>query len=803
MRSKRRFVARSAMLLTLAPLLALPSFSCGEADPKPSASAPQPASTPPAVAPRSILVSSWPSDGTEALPRSEWLQLRFSEPPSGELVESFRLLCDETRVDFDAHATRPTFWILNPRGALPADARCFFGWREAGISRRIVFATAGRGRAATVEYDRETPGLSPPFPDDVFLRADADTPTGLAFGFDSLGSLESPRPLHAFVGWLAQDLANLDGFSPLGHLQIALSDAIDPASLPLSPAESIHPASALQLIDVDPRSPSFGERVAYDATRRQDPGPDGRLQHSVLLHPLLPLRRGGRYALIATRSLRASPERPFQPSTFMQRVLGEPREDDSEPVVRVRRRVRSALWVAERRLSPPIPRDDMALVVRFTVGSLEGIEEDLAHVRRQLGVRPLPRYAIEEVVPSADAGDPVEAIVYGTWQVPRWTREGRFERGPGDKPVISAHDEIGFTLALARDRSLDGSPVVMYQHGNPGSARDEVPSEARRGLAAAGYSVIGFTDVFNRDRVTDAAEGEAALFAQWTRMLAALQKARRVSEYWLQTHAEQLAFLRLIDALAELDVLPAGRPDGVPELDGDAPIRFLGVSEGANHAPAFLTFAPEVAAAALVAGGAPIAGAWTHQIEGSLGQPLARLALGGHGRDLWLALALLQAALDRQDPVNIARRWSRDPIEVSGTTRKASVLLTAGIYDRRVPNRTTDALAWVLGPLPMLSPVTRAVPFLHARRGPIRHNLTSFATGAYHQIVPFGLAGAPGEPDCDPARLGDWLARSGHFCAQLAPSAIAERIAFFDSVGEARGGEIRAIDRELETEDEL
>ncbi len=731
----------------------------------------------------STLRSSWPRDGTRALPRSEWIQLEFSAPPAAEWVESFRLTCGEAPIGLEAHAVRPTFYVVNPVGELPAATRCIFDWLEGGVVRDFAFHTARRGSPAEVVYDRDAPGLSPPLPDHDFLRAHPGHATGLGFAFERFGG---ERPLQHFASMLERDLAELDGWSPLTHLQIALSDAADPASLPLSPAESIHPAAALQWIDMDPRSPGFGERIAFQVERREDAGPDGRMQHSLLLHPLLPLRRGGRYALIATRNLRASPERPFEPSIFTQRVLGRPSVDESPAVRRVRSRLRSTLWVAEHYLSPPIPREDMALIVHHTVGSLEGIGRDLALIRRQLGVRPPARASIDRVEGVNDPGDPLEAIVHGTWHAPRWTRGAHFLRDASGTPVIEDSAPIPFTLALPRERALEGAPIVIYQHGNPGNARSEVPIEARRGLAEAGFAVVGFSDVFNRELSRFRSQAGVAILAQWANGFAALRRGGRVPERWLQTHAEQLAFVRFVQSLGDLDLLPRGRPDGVPDLDVEAPFGYQGVSEGANHAPAFLAFAPEIAAATLIAGGAPITGALTHQIDGTLGGAYATRALGGHGRDLWSALVLLQTALDRQDPLNYAPLLFRETIEVEQTRRKASILLQAGLYDRRIPNRMTDALAWAIGPLPLLEPVKREVPFLSQRRAPIRANLSRDATGAYQQVVPFGVVGAGVGPDCRPRMFGLSYARSGHFCAQLAPSAIAERVAFFLSALEGR-----------------
>ena len=97
-------------------------------------------------------------------------------------------------------------------------------------------------------------------------------------------------------------------------------------------------------------------------------------------------------------------------------------------------------------------------------------------------------------------GGAVAALVRGTWTAPEWrTGDGVLARHPasGD-PIQTGTRKLPFVLALPR-AALEGSvPVVMYQHGNPGSAPEEVVRHARESLAEAGFAVIGFTDVVNR-----------------------------------------------------------------------------------------------------------------------------------------------------------------------------------------------------------------------------------------------------------------------------------------------------------------
>ncbi|MCP5045046.1 MAG: hypothetical protein GY944_28790, partial [bacterium] len=392
------------------------------------------------------LVSSWPMEGTHDLAVGEWIQLEFSARPDEAMLESFRLECGGREIAFAVHRTRPTFIVLNPRPQLPSRSDCLFSWSEQGRGRRFVFSTAPKGPPAWIQYDREQRGLSSPFPDDYFMARDPGRATGLKIALER--SSESSA-LDRFADRLASDLESLDGWSPVGHLFLALSDAVDPVSLPQTAEESVHPASALQLLDVDPHSPSFAERLPFVAEPREDRDASGQLQHSLLVHPLLPARPGGRYALIATRALRADATRPFEPSSFMRRVLDGPSLRDSPALRRARDRAWSAVWIAEHLVSPPVPREDMALAFRFTAGTLPGLAQDLLRVRRQLGVRPSPDCSIDRVEEEPGV---VEAVATGIWRAPRWRNGDNFARGAGGRPVIEGTKPVPFTLALPRDR---------------------------------------------------------------------------------------------------------------------------------------------------------------------------------------------------------------------------------------------------------------------------------------------------------------------------------------------------------------
>jgi len=260
-------------------------------------------------------------------------------------------------------------------------------------------------------------------------------------------------------------------------------------------------------------------------------------------------------------------------------------------------------------------------------------------------------------------------------------------------------------------------------------------------------------------------------------VIATLVNQHAIPDYWTETQGEQLAFLRLIEGLGALDVLPVGQPDGRPELDVAAPRTYVGISQGAIHGQAFLAYAPEVRAASLVVGGSRLTETLLHQ-DTSGTTPLlpGLLTVFPNLRpiDVWAGLPLFQMAFDRQDSHNHAAFLYRDPVEVAGTTRKASVLVIEGVSDPQVPNNSTRSLAWLLGPIPHLEPVQQAVPFLTPQVGPIRANVDDATTSAFMQYVPAGVPGIPPTPGC----VGQ---TNGHFCAQSAAESELQRTVFFQS----------------------
>jgi hypothetical protein len=407
------------------------------------------------------------------------------------------------------------------------------------------------------------------------------------------------------------------------------------------------------------------------------------------------------------------------------------------------------------------------------------------------------------VTPESDeaiaAGSEVAAVVTGTWQAPDFRgADGSLARDPGSgRPLRMRTRPIGFVLALPRAALLGAVPVNIYQHGNPGSAEEEVVEQARRSLAAAGFAVIGFTDVVNREISPPGPDHRSRAQLQVSTLLLHLLWHKRAPDAWVETNAEQLAFLRAIAELARTErfALPANEGSPALELfgiDAAQPLTIEGISEGASLVASLLPYAPELRAAALVVGGRRYSEMLIHQQARAFLDQLVFVGIDDlNATDVWVALALLQTLLDPQDPNLHAPFLWRERLALGGTQRRASVLLVEGVGDGFVPNHSTEALGVAFGGMAVLEPGRASVPGFESVRAPLAGNIDGETTGALVQWTPLGVAGRLATQGCSEPLAGP-VAWEGHHCAQSAFESRVQRAEFFSSA--LRGGAPVVVD---------
>lgn len=737
----------------------------------------------PASAP--ALVSVEPAPGGAAVARTAWLRFRLTAGAPAEALAGFgfAIECNGRAVPRAAHALADGTLVLNPTPELPAGASCRAAWRGAlGAVEETAFTVAADapGAPARVRYDRMDPLALAPFPDDYFRVDDASTPSGYALDFPA-----PPFP-EAFQAQtfeaLAMQTLGVDGWSRLAPIVMAFTHALDASAVPANETASIDPLAPISLIDVDPASPSFGERIPYRLTLRADTAFDATTDHAALLFPTIDLRERGRYVVVVTRRAFAAgePGRPLEPSAFGAGVLAAPTDGEAAELARARDRVEPALAVVAA-LPVPIPREDVALAFGLSIRT-QPAPTDLTYIKEQTLASPPPQLVLPDLAnPCPNANNfcirtvATRALeIRGRVRLPNY-RDPDYRLFVRDEttglPVPQATAEVPFMMSLPFE-ALDGPvPIVMYQHGNPGSPQEAIRDGGTGYLDDAGYAVAGIQDTLNREIAPD-----VALQVQFILLLSV--SSQQLPDYWNQTGADMIGFLRAIQGMGSLDLmhrdangLPAIGPDGIPEIDPSR-ILYHGISEGGNNAQRFLPFAPEIIAATPTVGGARLGETMIHQSGSSILAQIGGFLPQLRPRDLWVGLSLFQLGFDSQDGHSYLKHLYREPLlpfAGSSDVTPPSTLWTEGFGDSLVPNNASRAMAREIG-VPQVRPIVRAVPGLEQVDAPLAENLAPGLTAGYFQY--------------DPATTPYCVTRpqpEGHYCPQSAPEAQAQRRHFLES----------------------
>ncbi|MCP5069304.1 MAG: hypothetical protein GY946_22290 [bacterium] len=711
------------------------------------------------------LVASVPAGGG-MVARTAWLVLDFSGPVDATAMNRIMLTCNGAGVYATPSMLDSDTVVVAPNAPMPASAACQLWLGTTGGNTLVAFQTAAAGPAFSAVHDRRDPDQPLPFPDDFMTVADASKATGLR---PSLTLPNAPGTMISLIEAVANTAeTKSDGWSPVGHLAVQISEAVDPASVPTDRDASMDPLSTVALLDLTPSSPSFGARVPFQLFPRSPTIPGEPISHALLMSPGIALEPEGVYGLVVTDRVLDAAGEPLGRSSFGAAVSGPLVPGEDSEITRARDLAEDVLSVAETLSPVPIPRDDVVLAVRLTIRSTDQFADDPLAMRQDVLVTP-PNVVITSVTP--DYHSDVAAIVEGTFDAPAWLSALYIQRDAQGVPLANGTESVPFVLALPASAAAGiPAPIIMYQHGNPGNAEWEVPSSGRR-FGGDGFAVAGFTDPINR-ALPDLGFQQQVIFGN-------VILNGEAPEFYLTTYGEQMAFVSALKSMGSLDVLPIGAPDGIPDLDPTTLV-YEGISYGSAHGQAFLAYEPEIAAAGLVVGALRFAEMLEHQ-DRTLphgGDPFLTVLLpsiltGMRAPDMWMTLHLFAVSYDPQDAHNHARFIYRQPVLVDGTTQKASILVVEGIDDGFVPNNSTRSLARQLGGIPQLVPDVVRISDLPEQAGPIQANVDATTTSAMVQYAPAGAA-VPPSPGC----IGQF---EGHYCAQSAPAAVSQRTNFYQS----------------------
>ena len=591
--------------------------------------------------------------------------------------------------------------------------------------------------------------LAFPFPSDV--RTDSN-------GHPDLKGYPVPPVLVSFlIGDIVNSLVETvqterAGFSPLGAVYFRASAPIDKDSWNINFMNTTSPNSCVQLINVEPESPYYKERVPVYITF-QNKGNDLWADNTLVVRPVpgVNMHPGDRHMAVIMDCMRSNGQKFTQSEKLS--VLLDPNK------------------------APYQINESTAFYAR----QLDALGIDKTKVHAMAGFDTMnPAEEMDQMAEALKGKGKIvtdsSGVAVGTWRhsgnvsVFRGTFEtynfieGNYNKAKPDyttpgagvirfnssgKLTSAGHKEvINFEITVPQTAMpAKGYPIAVYGHGTGGDASshsgyyDEGAILIRNGVPMA---MIGFDACLQGDR-TEGDGSEASL------MTMLLQNPVVIRESVRQT---------VNDMLVLYDIIGSGKlilPPNPQAVDSKSNVKFdpdyglfMGHSQGSQEGGLLLGLTGDIQNAFLSAGGGGVAlsfvelkplavkGFEDKTIADIVGLALAQTTPISY--DTFITNHIVQPLLDPIDPLNFAHRFIKDP--PAGMTSK-NIAQTMGRNDQCTPMITQMALATSIG-LPVVgnvyevSDAMKYAGFDKPLTPPVSNNITTRAgqtvTGGFMQF---------------------------------------------------------------------
>jgi len=571
--------------------------------------------------------------------------------------------------------------------AVPFDAGPPGACAEDEGENRAVFALP-RGEA--------TPGtfFDLPWPNDVRRTAT---------GSPDMAGFPNPRRNSFVSRYLDAIESRLDGFGTNGAVYFRFSRAMDESSLS---------EATVFLIDVDPASPTVGERQPAVLHYQDCPSLFWQ-ERTVAIRPVYgaPLGSSRRYAAVVTTGVRtASGDTPARDADF-EALIGTGGDDAVEAARVVYGDVFDTIEAAGT------PRSDLLSLTVFT--TVDAVGDTLAIRDWMVSSYTEPTVVDGSVEIRGESPRLTEleglygpSPIFQAGELPYAEAGGAIELGSDGVPVV--HDEFDARFALTIPTSPmpeNGYPILLYAHGTGGSYRTVINNDIAAELASQGIAAMGVDQIHHGAR-NPTEVGPDLLFFNVSNPDAARDNS-------VQSALDVVQQRRLVANLT-FDTALVDR-DGMPVRFDTANIYFMGHSQGGLNGPIFLAIDDGARAAVLSAASAIITPALIEKVEPLSIPDVLKSLLNLPGRTYQEAFeaegfvfehpvaTILQTWLEASDASNYASMIFHAPREGFAPT---SVLMTEGLMDRYSPPRSIEALAgamWIPHAMPLHSPVAGLV----------------------------------------------------------------------------------------------
>lgn len=519
-----------------------------------------------------------------------------------------------------------------------------------------------------------------PFPSDVYAKPDPASPTGLRLHYPD--GVVRPELLEEVPPTLTPEkvVANSTGYSAASGVLFELSEAPDPASLPVDGGDAVIVYNL-----------TTGERVPVRATINTY-AQSKRVAAPSYIVEIFPRSRwqfGHRHAVFLSNSLKPTSGGEFQPGDGFRRALsqdGTALSNYYEPVIS---------FYEQHGFS----RSQLLSATFFTVRTEEEATQKLKTLTDFVYQQDHP---IRDIKIRYKLFGNIGAYVKGEVLVHNF----RDDAGGMVYDIQQAKPEwVTFLMAIPRSAKKSPAPVSIFGHGI-GFIKESAWPQAIRN-ARMGIATIAIDHPNHGPRIGD--DG-GWLLTRVDTPYVALQVGMMV-----QSSIDHMSLLKSITThIGALDILPMRFPgplvtneshggDGIPDLDTST-IFYQGISLGGVLGSAFVSLAPEIKGAIFQVAGVGI----TNILSGSaLWNPVFSKLVPdvADGAEALVLKAAMQHEVDYGDAINFVHYLREPP---AGIPAKPVLLVTAE-GDGIVPNFSSVALSEIAG-IPLIGDQHYPVP---------------------------------------------------------------------------------------------
>ncbi|MBL4632912.1 MAG: hypothetical protein JKY56_03520 [Kofleriaceae bacterium] len=590
-----------------------------------------------------------------------------------------------------------------------------------------------------------------PYPNDLRLGED---------GIVELTGLTRPNPLLEDYLDAVEDVQH--GFGLTSSLHLRFDGAIDPASLPTSPTASLADDASVYLVNLNPNSSHYGEKVPLEYRFEVEAGSMiGENWLACLPFPGFVLEERTSYGLVVTERVLSEDGIPVGSSADFKIALSS---DTATEASHIRAQEVYAPLGVYLDLAGGDERSDVVSAAVFTT---QAPTELMGLFREEVDALPAPtargfmrssstenyiRYFGRYDSPNFQAGNyPYKSISQG----------GGFEVDAEGKPIIQNTFDLRFSLTIPAGQTMpqEGWPVVLYAHGTGGDYLSYWRNGTASRYADAGLAVVSIDQVLHGDRLGPTQGDAQNLFFNFQNPYASRANV-------MQAALENFQLARLLEGI---DVADPEKGGTNIRFDSDK-MYFFGHSQGSITGLPYVSQSKRIKGAIFSGAGGLLYLSLLSKTEPFDITELLALII----RDIPLdkfnpALSLLQALYEPADAAVYARLLVDEP--PLGLLPK-NIFHLLGFTDNFTPVPTIEALATAIGG-DLIAPELRGIEGLTLK-------------GRTTLQPPFdGNAGPTDNPvtsvvaqyDQDPAS-------DGHFVAFDIPAARRQTIEFLKTLSE-------------------